>query len=131
MICVGCGENLSNPKERRSLSNPDASDVASLWRSLVENDEQLKERVDVDKILGEEDCQMLPKMCRKCFTAYRSCSKSYAILATKLKKAFDEEIAAAKRPKLSSTSCQFSQSSAATSTQSPDVDVSWSFLKAL
>ena len=83
----------------------------------MEKNERLKEIVDVDKILGREDCQMLPKMCRKCFTAYRTCSKNFAILAIKLKKVFDdlfnEVIAAAKRPRLSVSSRQSSQSSTA------------------
>jgi len=64
MHCLGCGADLSNPKDRRALTNPEAADIVDLWRMFLES-EDLREDVDVDQILRGQDRQRLPKICKK------------------------------------------------------------------
>jgi len=61
MHCLGCGADLSNPKDRRALTNPEAADIVDLWRMFLES-EDLREDVDVDQILRGQDRQRLPKI---------------------------------------------------------------------
>ena len=46
MFCLGCGENLPNDRDRRSLANPGAKDVVDLWKFLMEN------KIDVPSVIG-------------------------------------------------------------------------------
>ncbi len=73
MHCLGCGV-VPNARDRKVLTISDCEDVVRLWRMYVEN-EELGEDVDIERILTADDSQRLPKMCIKCFRAYRTCSK--------------------------------------------------------
>ena len=85
MFCLGCGENLPNAKDRRSLANPGAKDVVDLWKSLMEN--KLDDPFVIGQILEGQDAERPPKMCKKCFTAYRMCARQHVALDTNLRKA--------------------------------------------
>lgn len=69
IYCLGCGVDLPNAN-RRALSSSDAEDV---WKIFIDND-KVEEEV-VDRILSGGDSQRLPKMYKKCFTAYKTCHK--------------------------------------------------------
>ncbi len=51
--------------------------------------EELAEDVDIERILTGDDSQRLPKMCIKCFRAYRTCSKHHQDIQNKLRKALE------------------------------------------
>ena len=140
MLCLGCGENLPNAKDRRCLANPCAKDVVDLWKALMEN--EVDDPSVIGPILEGQDAERAPKMCKKCFTAYRTCAKQHVALGTNLRKAADilglvcqhseatasvstSELPASKRPRLNLSSHSASHgSTAGTTTSSPDVAVS-------
>ena len=143
MHCLGCGTDLPNPKDRRALTSPEASDVVQLWRVFVEN-EDLREDVDIEKILSGGDSQRPPKMCKKCFAAYQTCSKYHQNIQSSLRRSMEtldiistsqpQSVSSSqlqqpptKRPRLMIQSKQGSQQSGSQSTGStcsPDVSVS-------
>ena len=138
MFCLGCGENLPNARDRRCLANPCAKDVVDLWKALMEN--EIRDPSIIGPILEGQDAERAPKMCKKCFTAYRTCAKQHAALEINLRKAADilrlvchyseasestSEPPASKRPRFSLSSHSASRgSTAGTTTSSPDVAVS-------
>ena len=74
MYCLGCGTDIPKANERRALDNPDAEDVAMMWRRLLEEDYQSSvDLQDVDAILSGTDGLRAPKMYTKCFDAYQKC----------------------------------------------------------
>jgi len=87
MFCLGCGESLPNARDRRSLANPGAKDVVDLWKALMEN--KIHDPSVIGPILEGQDAERTPKMCKKCFTAYRTCARQHAALDTNLRKAAD------------------------------------------
>jgi len=136
MHCLGCGADLSNPKDRRALTNPEAADIVDLWRMFLES-EDLREDVDVDQILRGQDRQRLPKICKKCFAAYQTCCKYHRNIQSNLKIAMEtlemasttqpsSQLPPAKRPRHMTQSSHTSQQSGSHSeaTRSPDVEVS-------
>ena len=136
MHCLGCGADLSNPKDRRALTNPEAADIVDLWRMFWES-EDLREDVDVDQILRGQDHQRLPKICKKCFAAIQTCWKYYRNIQSNLKIAMEtweianttqpsSQLPPTKRPRRMTQSSHTSQQSGSHSgaTQSPDVAVS-------
>ena len=135
MFCLGCGENLPNARERRSLANPSAKDVVDLWKSLMEN--KIDDPSVIGPILEGQDAERPPKMCKKCFTAYRTCARQHVALDTNLRKAADtlglvcrsseasESPPPPKRPRLSLSSQSASRgSTSGVTTSSPDIAVS-------
>ena len=91
MLCLGCGTDLtSKVTDRRALDNPDnsdAADVVKVWKSFVLDDAV---GVDVDAvgaIFNGSDKRRVPKMCRKCFLAYKKYSNSHDVLQDNLQKA--------------------------------------------
>ena len=136
MFCLGCGENLPNSRDRRSLANPGTKDVVDLWKSLMES--KIEDPFVIGPILAGQDAKRPPKMCRKCFTAYRRCARLHVALATNLRNAAatlglvchsssTNPPPAPKRPRLTLSSQSESASCGSTScvtTSSPDVAVS-------
>ena len=135
MFCLGCGENLPNTRDRRSLANPSAKDVVDLWKSLMEN--KIDDPSVIGPILEGQDAERPPKMCKKCSTVYRMCARQHVALDTNLRKAADtlglvcrsseasESPPAPKRPRLSLSSQSASHgSTSGITTSSPDVAVS-------
>ena len=135
MFCLGCGENLSNARDRRSLANPGAKDVVDLWKSLMEN--KVDDLSVISPILQGQDNERPPKMCKKCFTAYRTCARQHVALDNNLRKAADtlglvccsseagESPPAPKRPRISLSSESDSRgSTSGITTSSPDIAIS-------
>ena len=90
MYCLGCGADLSKPTDRRALTSPESADIATLWRMFIENEDNLRQDVDIDLIVSDGDSQRLAKMCRKCFSAYKACLKYHKSIQSNLKKAFEQ-----------------------------------------
>ena len=90
VLCLGCGNAVSRPDDRRALDAPAGQDVLNLWMVLLENeaqDVQLCTDVDINTIVNGRDQQRLPKMCRKCFNGYRRVLESMEIIRRNLLKA--------------------------------------------
>ena len=139
MYCLGCGVDLPNARDRRSLSSPEADDVSSVWRIFMENEEIGDE--DINRILSGRDGQSLSKMCKKCFAAYKTCHKYHQSIQSNMRKAIEIlELAPSsssqqptpKRPRLgkyahwqtpSQLSCDNQPSGSGVTAQSPDVAV--------
>ena len=133
--CLGCGVDLPNAKDRRALSSSDAEDVVNVWKIFIDN-EEVEEEV-VDRILSGGDCQRLPKMCKKCFTAYRTCHKYHQSIQSNLRKAMKSlelvplssgsEPPPPKRPRLSKPESKITSvcqpSGSGVNVQSPDIAV--------
>ena len=132
MICLGCGENLLNARDRQSLANPGAKDVVDLWKYLMEN--KVDDPSVIGLILEGQDAEIPPRMCKKCFTAYRMCARQHVALDTNLRKAADtlglvccsseasESHPAPKRLRLGLSSQSASRgSTSGVTTSSPDV----------
>ena len=54
MHCLDCGADLSNPKDRRPLTNPEAADIVDLLRMFLESEDLraglgVRVRVDADQ----------------------------------------------------------------------------------
>lgn len=139
MYCLGCGVDLPNAKDRRALFSSDAEDVVNVWKVFIDNEEV--EEV-VDRILSAGDSQRLPKMCKKCFSAFKTCHKYHQAIQSNLKKAMEalelvlqspgSEQPPPKRPRLSKlewqeTECQTTSDSqpsgSSVNVQSPDIAV--------
>ena len=73
--------------DRRSLANPSPQDVVDLWKSLIEN--KIDDPSVIGPILEGQDAERPPKMCKKCFTVYRTCARQHVALDTNLRKAAD------------------------------------------
>ena len=76
MHCFGCGVDLLETKDRRALDSPAAVDVVKTWKLLL----FVELNVDVGTLLRGEDSQRPPKMCKKCFTAYRTYGRHYQVI---------------------------------------------------
>ena len=88
MYCLGCGIDIPKGNERRALDNPDAEDVAMMWRRLLEEDYQSSvDSQDIDTILSGADGLRAPKMCRKCFYAYEKFIEAQNSIRDNLRKA--------------------------------------------
>lgn len=133
MFCLGCGESILDPRYRRSLSSPDAKDVAGLWKDLM--DSEMEDPIVIGQILEGQDADRPPKMCRKCFSAYRTCAKQHLTIDANLRRAtvalgldtsscISSHEPPRKRPRLSfSLPSESGNSSGITTTKSPDVAV--------
>jgi len=137
MLCIGCGTELSVPRNRRALDptrgDRDVQVVSSLWLervgSLFIAEPGLAQLgIDPQKILSGSDPARPSKMCKKCFTAYSTCSKYLEGIEVNLKKALTslQSLEAvenpAKRPRLSN---EGNESQPSTSGVSPGVRVSF------
>ena len=136
MYCFGCGVDLLESKNRRVLDSPEAAGVVQTWKQLlfVRN---VQLNVDVDTLLRGDDSQRPPKMCKKCFTAYKTYGRHYQVIDSNMKKALDRlklvstqstsndlVPSSPKRPRLSVMSRSSLMSSTDITTQSsPDVSV--------
>ena len=90
MYCLGCGIDIPKANERRALDNPDAEDVAMMWRRLLEEDYQSSvDSQDIDTILSGADGLRAPKMCRKCFYAYEKFIEAQNSIRDNLRKAVE------------------------------------------
>lgn len=90
MLCLGCGTDLPCTEDRRALDNLDNSDcrnVVKVWKSFVLDSAIGVDLTTVNDILNGSDKRRVPKMCRKCFLAYKKYSNTYDVLQDNLQKA--------------------------------------------
>lgn len=91
MLCLGCSTDLtSKVTDRRALDNPDNSDTANVVkvRKFFVQDDVVGVDVDaVVTIFNDSDKKRVPKLCRKCFLAYKKYSNCHDVLQDNLQKA--------------------------------------------
>ena len=82
--CVGCGGDITNAKGKRTLCSEASQHVEPLWCQLF--DEELRRKGgDGDA----DDLVTIRKMCRKCFTFFEKCTKSFNLLKENIVKAVE------------------------------------------
>ena len=70
-----------------NTDNSDAADVVKVWKFYVLDDAVGVDVDAVDAVFNGSDKTRVPKMCRKCFLAYKKYSNSYDLLQDNLHKA--------------------------------------------
>ena len=80
MHCLSCGE-LTDATNRRSLTNDEGRCVAEVWREFIVTEDL---EIDVEQLLSGDQH---PSMCRKCYSAYKTCHKYQQTIKCNLKNA--------------------------------------------
>ena len=84
MHCFGCGVDLldTSTQDRRALDSLVAADVVEMWKLLL-----FVSSVELNvELFRGEDSEKPLKMCKKCFTAYRTYGRHYQVIHSNMKK---------------------------------------------
>lgn len=132
VLCLGCGEDITNRKDDRRVlqGSAEAQTVVHAWQGLlelIEFDEE-EDRLIAEALIAEDVSQ--EKMCRKCFSGFGRYMRLQSTLKASILKAVHSQVTVReaqeclrKRPRLDTTQSAMShqQSQRLGETSSPSV----------